>query len=282
MTVAAVRTTELPSGEAIPVLGQGTWGYAEDVLRRREEIAALREGIDLGLTLIDTAEAYAGGDAEELVGEAIAGRRDEVFLVSKVQPFHATRDGTIAACRRSLDRLSTDRLDLYLLHWRGRVRLEETLEAFDELRTAGSIRYWGVSNFGLADMAELVRVAGGPDVAADQVLYNLARRGIEHDLLPWCLERAIPLMAYSPFQRGQLLGHPVVAAVAARHGVTPAQVALAWVLRHERMTTIPRARASAHVRENHAALDVQLPAHDLFELDKAFPAPTGPLPLAVL
>ena len=277
-----VRTTRLPSGEAIPSLGQGTWGMAEDARRRKEEVAALRLGIDLGMTLIDTAEMYADGGAEVLVGEAIAGRRDELFLVSKVLPENATKPGTVAACEHSLRRLGTDRLDLYLLHWRGNVPLEETLDAFAALVDAGKIRYWGVSNFDVVDMIELRGLTGGADVAADQVLYNLTRRGIEYDLMPWCRKRGIPIMAYSPIEQGRMLGHRALKSVAARHDARPAQVALAWLLRQDGVVAIPKAANVAHVRENHAALALRLTKQDLAALDRAFPAPTEATPLAML
>ena len=279
----ATHTTTLPSGEMIPVLGQGTWHMAEDPRRRADEIAALRLGIDLGMTLIDTAEMYADGGAEELVGQAIEGRREEVFLVSKVLPHHATRRGTIEACDRSLMRLDVDTIDLYLLHWPGTIPLEETLDAFDALIGAGKIRYWGVSNFDVADLEELVDLTGGEQVATDQVLYNLNRRGIEFDLLPWCRRSGLPVMAYSPIEQGRLLRHPGLLAVAARHpGVTPAQVALAWVLRQDGVCAIPRAGKPAHVRENRAALDIRLTSQDLADLDRAFPPPTHKQPLAML
>ena len=277
-----VPTTRLPSGEAIPSLGQGTWGMAEDARRRKDEVAALRVGIDLGMTLIDTAEMYADGGAEALVGEAIAGRRDELFLVSKVLPENATRPGTIAACEHSLRRLGTDRLDLYLLHWRGNVPLEETLDAFAALVDAGKIRYWGVSNFDVVDMIELWRLDGGAKVATDQVLYNLTRRGIEYDLMPWCRSRNIPIMAYSPIEQGRLLNHRDLRDVAARHGARPAQVALAWLLRQDGIVAIPKAANVAHVRENYAALAIHLTREDLTALDRAFPAPTEAIPLAML
>lgn len=282
MSAAAVRTIKLTSGEAIPVLGQGTWGMAEDARRRGDEIAALRLGLDLGMRLIDTAEMYADGAAEELVAEAIAGRRDEVFLVSKVLPTNATRRGTIAACERSLERLGTDWLDLYLLHWRGPLPLEGTLEAFVALVRAGKIRHWGVSNFNVSDLEELVDIPGGTAVATDQVLYNLTRRGIEYDLLPWCRARGLPIMAYSPIEQGRLLGHPELQSVATRHGATPGQVALAWVLRQNGLNAIPKAGTPAHVRENRAALDLHLTEQDLAALDRAFPPPTGPRPLEML
>jgi diketogulonate reductase-like aldo/keto reductase len=278
----SVRTTRLPDGEPVPVLGQGTWHMGEDRRRREAEIAALRVGLDLGLTLIDTAEMYGSGGAEELVGEAIAGRRDDVFLVSKVLPEHATKRGTIAALERSLQRLATDRLDLYLLHWRGDVPLEATVEAFTTLLKAGKIRHWGVSNFDVADMKELEGIPGGSAVATDQVLYNLTRRGIEWDLLPWCRARRIPIMAYSPIEQGRMLKHPVLKKMAARRGATPAQIALAWLLREDLMMVIPKAATPEHVRENRAALDIRLTDQDLAELDRAFPPPDGPRPLEML
>jgi diketogulonate reductase-like aldo/keto reductase len=282
MPLDAIRVTKLPAGEAVPVLGQGTWYLGEGRRPRAEEIAALRLGIDLGMFLIDTAEMYGNGAAEKLIGEAIAGRRDEVFLVSKVLPGNATRSGTVAACDRSLERLRTDQLDLYLLHWRGVVPLAETLEGFEALMRAGRIRYWGVSNFGVADMEELWRIRGGRDVATDQVLYNLSRRGIEWDLLPWCRQRGVPLMAYSPIEQGRLLGHPVLQDVAARYGATAAQVALAWVLRQPDVISIPKAGDPLHVEGNRAALDLRLTEQDLALLDRAFPPPTGPRPLEMI
>jgi diketogulonate reductase-like aldo/keto reductase len=255
---------------------------AEDPRRRAAEIAAIRVGLDLGLTLIDTAEMYANGGAEALVGEAIVGRREDVFLVSKVLPEHATRRGTIAACERSLQRLGTDRLDLYLLHWRGDVPLEATVEGFSALIRAGKIRHWGVSNLDVADMEELVGLPGGSEVATDQVLYNLVHRGIEWDLLPWCHRRHIPIMAYSPIEQGRMLKHPVLRKVAAQQGATPAQVALAWLLRQDLMIAIPKAATPEHVRENRAALDIRLTDQDLAALDRAFPPPDGPRPLEML
>jgi diketogulonate reductase-like aldo/keto reductase len=252
---------------------------AEHPRRRADEIAALQVGIDLGMSLIDTAEMYADGGAEELVGRAIAGRRDEVFLVSKVLPHHATVRGTIAACEGSLGRLGVETIDLYLLHWRGDIPLEQTLEGFARLEETGKIRNWGVSNFDVADMEELMRLPQGDEVATDQVLYNLEHRGIEFDLLPWCERLALPIMAYSPIEQGELLARPALRAVAARHDATPAQVALAWVLRRDGVCAIPRAGTPKHVRENRAALDLRLSAEDRAELDRAFPPPAHKEPL---
>jgi diketogulonate reductase-like aldo/keto reductase len=247
-----------------------------------EEISALRTGLDFGMTLIDTAEMYANGGAEQLVGEAIDGRRDEVFLVTKVLPENASRSGTIAACERSLNRLKTNRIDLYLLHWRGSIPLEQTVQAFEELVESGKIRYWGVSNFDVSDLQELFRLKGGGYTATDQVLYNLTRRGIEYDLLPWCVQRSIPVMAYSPVEQGRLLEHPVLRHIARQHKVTTAQVALAWVLRQDKVIAIPRAGVPAHVRENRGALDVRLSKQELADLDRAFPPPTHKRPLEML
>ncbi|MEA2904383.1 MAG: hypothetical protein QOI12_1770 [Alphaproteobacteria bacterium] len=280
-TAGSVRTARLPSGEPVPVLGQGTWGFAENSRSRSGEIAALRLGLDLGMTLIDTAEMYGDGAAETLVGEAIAGRRNEVFLVSKVLPENATRPGTVEACERSLRRLKTDRLDLYLLHWRGAVPLEETIEGFDALLRAGKIRHWGVSNFDLPDMIEVFGLAEDA-VATDQVLYNLARRGIEYDLMLWCHEHRIPIMAYSPIEQGRLLTSEALKTIAARHQSTPATIALAWVLRQDGVIAIPKASRQAHVRQNRAALDLRLTEQDLAELDRAFPPPAGPRPLEMI
>jgi diketogulonate reductase-like aldo/keto reductase len=273
-------TVALPSGETIPALGMGTWMMAEDPARRADEIAALRCGLDLGLTLIDTAEMYASGASESLVGEAVSGRRDDVFLVSKVLPSNATATGTVRACEASLRRLGTDRLDLYLLHWRGRVPFARTLEGFAALTEAGKIRYWGVSNLDLADMRELTALPGF--CQTNQILYNLSRRGPEHDLLPWHAKADIPVMAYSPVEQGRLLGSPVLASVARRHDATPAQVALAWVLRLPHVNAIPKAGTVEHVRENAAALSLRLTDDDLAELDRAFPPPDRPEPLAML
>ena len=271
------RTLPLPSGRPIPVLGQGTWLMGENPAKRQDEIAALRLGLDLGLTLIDTAEMYGEGAAEELIGEAIAGRRQEVFLVSKVYPHNATLRGTVEACGRSLQHLGTDYLDLYLLHWRGAVPLTVTLEAFQLLKQAGKILDYGVSNFDQTDMDEAGSLPGGDEIATDQVLYNLLHRGIEWDLFPWCRERDIPIMAYSPIEHSpidqlDMLNHSQLRQIAARHGATPAQVALAWLLQQQ-VVVIPKASRPAHVRENSAALDLILTDDDLAALDLAFPPP---------
>lgn len=276
---ASPATTTLPQGEAVPVLGQGTWMMGEDRRRAPDEVAALRLGLDLGMTLIDTAEMYGEGGAEQVVAEAIAGRRDEVFLVSKVLPTNAARKAAIRACEASLRRLRTDCIDLYLLHWRGGVPLAETVAAFEELRQAGNIRHWGVSNFDTHDMEELAALAVGGACQANQVLYNLIRRGIEFDLLPWCRARGMPVMAYSPVEQGALANHKGLAAIAARHDATPAQIALAWVLAQPGVIAIPKATRLDHVRQNAAARDIVLTPEDLAELDRLFPPPTRKRPL---
>lgn len=277
--MSAIHTVKLPAGDSVPALGQGTWHLGKDPNTRQQEIAALRLGLDLGMTLIDTAEMYVG--AEDLLSEAIAGRRNECFIVDKVVPSHATRRGTIEACENSLRRLVTDHIDLYLLHWRGSVPLEETVEAFEELMDTGKIRSWGVSNFDVADMNELFRIAE-VDPQTDQVLYNLTHRGIEWALLPWCRSRKIPIMAYSPIDEGRLLDHPALRHVAARHDATSAQIALAWVLRHPDVITTPKAGTPDHVRENRRAVDIQLTSKDLDELDRVFEPPKHKVPLEVI
>jgi diketogulonate reductase-like aldo/keto reductase len=280
---AKIRTLRLPSGRAIPVLGQGTWRMGEEPSRRRSEIDALTLGLDLGMTLIDTAEMYGDGAAEELVGEAIAGRRSEMFLVSKVYPHNASRRGAVEACERSLRRLKTDYLDLYLLHWRGAVPLAQTFEAFQSLQHTGKIRDYGVSNFDVDDMEETFGLPGGEKIVTNQVLYNLVHRGIERDLLPWCRDRGLPIMAYSPIghsSRGQrkIFDQPRVKSVASRHHATPAQVALSWLLQRD-VIAIPKASNPEHVSENRAALDLTLTGEDLDELEKAFPLPRNKVPL---
>ena len=283
-TGTGLRTVTLPGGEEIPVLGVGTWGMAERADHRLDEIAALQMAVDLGMTVIDTAEMYAGGEAEELVAEAVGDRRREIFLVSKVLPQHATRRGTVSACEASLRRLNTDHLDLYLLHWRGPVPLDETLAAFDAPQRQGKIRHWGVSNFDVDDMEELVSLTANADsiVASNQVLYNLARRGIEYDLLPWCRTRRISMMAYSPLEQGRLAKDKTVQAIAERLDATPAQVALAWVLRQPGVVAIPKAADVEHVRDNRGALEIALSSEDLNELDEVFPPPTHKRPLEMI
>jgi diketogulonate reductase-like aldo/keto reductase len=282
MSVQTMRAVALPSGDVMPVLGMGTWHLAEGRHPPEQELAALRLGLDLGMTLVDTAEMYGNGAAERLVGAAIDGRRDEVFLVSKVLPYNATRPGTAAACRRSLERLGTDHLDLYLLHWRGSIALEETVAGFLDLQRDGLIRHWGVSNFDVRDIADLARVAGGERFETDQVLYNLAHRGIEWDLLPLCVESGRPVMAYAPLGQGELLGHPVLRGIGARRRATSAQIALAWVIAHAGVSAITEAGTPEHVQQNRAALDLRLHPEDLAELDAAFPPPSRPQPLEVI
>jgi diketogulonate reductase-like aldo/keto reductase len=266
----------------VPALGQGTWAMGDDPAHRREELAALRAGIELGMTLIDTAEMYGDGRSESLVGEAIGGQRDKVFLVSKVLPQNASRKGVARSCEASLARLKTDRLDLYLLHWSGSHPLAETVRGFEDLLAAGKIRAWGVSNLDLDEMRKLVALAGGKACATNQVLYNLSRRGIEFDLLPWSQEHRIPVMAYSPIEQGRILGRKALQEVAHRLGATPAQVALAWVLRQKDVIAIPKAANAAHVRENHKALALKLDKAALAALDTAFPPPKGAQPLEVI
>jgi diketogulonate reductase-like aldo/keto reductase len=279
-----MRTVGLPSGEQVSAIGQGTWYMGDRKSEAAREIAALQLGIDLGMTLIDTAEMYADGGAEQIVGKAVSGRRDQVFIVSKVYPQNASRTGVPAACERSLKRLNTDRIDLYLLHWRGGHPLAETVAAFEALKQAGKIRHWGVSNLDTADMEELFGVPGGGHCAANQVLYHPGSRGIEYELLPWCEKRRVAIMAYSPLGHttSRLLRSPGLVAVANRHGVTPAQVALAWGLRHPHVISIPKASDPVHVRENAAAIDVRLTDEDLAEIDAAHKPPGRKQPLDLL
>jgi diketogulonate reductase-like aldo/keto reductase len=281
MTETTIRSVSLPDGTAVPALGMGTWYLGEDPDGHDIELAALRTGIEIGLTLIDTAEMYGDGAAEVLVGQAIEGRRSEVYLVSKVLPGHASLRGTIAACEASLRRLGTDHLDMYLLHWRGRFPLAETVEAFEALVRSGLIGCWGVSNFDAPDMAELVAVPGGERVVTDQVLYNLARRGPEYDLIPWCREFGMPLMSYSPVDHGRLLEHAAVRDMATAKGVTTAQLAIAWVLRLPDVCAVAKASTRAHVIENRAALEISFSQAELDQLDLIFPPPFRKLPLEV-
>jgi diketogulonate reductase-like aldo/keto reductase len=277
----SIPTTRLPSGASMPVYGLGTWRMGESARRRADEVAALRHGTARGVTLIDTAEMYGDGEAESIVADAVGDRRDDMFIVSKVLPNNASRRGTVAACERSLKRLKTDRIDLYLLHWRGSYPLADTVAAFEELRAAGKIRGWGVSNLDHDDMHELWGVSHGRHCQTDQVLYNLTRRGIEFDLLPFCRKHEMPVMAYSPLEQGRMLGHKVLAEIATQHDATPAQVALAWLLR-QNVIVIPKATSTAHVDENLGALDLKLTTTDVATLDRAFPAPTKQQPLDML
>ena len=276
-----MKSVILPGGETVPALGQGSWMMGERADRREAETAALRAGVECGMTLIDTAEMYGDGAAETLIGDALHDVRDTLFLVSKAYPQNASRDRLTAACEASLGRLRTDRLDLYLLHWRGSVPLAETVEAMEHLKAAGKIRHWGVSNLDTQDMAELA-AAGGQGCATDQILYNLTRRGPEHDLLPWLDRHDIPVMAYSPVEQGRLLADPALTRIARDIGATPAQVALAWVLQRPATIAIPKAASVAHVRENRAAADLVLSADDFAALDTAFPRPRSPQPLEML
>ncbi|MET0658795.1 MAG: aldo/keto reductase [Steroidobacteraceae bacterium] len=275
--------TKLPSGASVPVLGQGTWHLGERPTERTQEIAALQLGIDLGMTVIDTAEMYGDGAAERLVADAVGDRRGDVFIVSKVLPSHAEdKRRMIAACEGSLRRLRTEHIDLYLLHWRGKARLAQVVDTFHTLKDAGKILHWGVSNFNMTDLEELQRLPGGHVVSTDQILYSLAHRGAEYDLLPTQLMHGIPIMAYAPIDQGRVLRNTVVDQVAARHEATPAQVALAWVLRQSGVIAIPRASSPEHVKENRAALKIALTRHDLADLDRAFPPPDGPKPLEMI
>ena len=277
-----MKFVNLGANERVPALGMGSWNIGDRQVRRSEEIRSLQRGIDLGMGLIDTAEMYGEGAAEKRVGEAIAGRRDQVFLVSKLYPHHATKTGTIAACERSLARLGTDRIDLYLLHWRGNVPFAETIGAFERLQRDGKIRHWGVSNLDPADLAELYSSPGGTRVATNQVLYNLTRRGIEWDLLPWCSEHQLPVMAYSPIEQARLLEDPRLKKLAVEINKTPAQIALAWVLSRDRMIAIPKAANLLHVEENHGALECALDADVMARLDAIFPPPRRAAALEML
>lgn len=277
-----MRRVTLKSGESVPQLGLGTWHMGEQRGQRRTEADALRLGLDLGMTLIDTAEMYAEGGAEEVVAEAIEGRRDEAFIVSKVYPHNASKSGAIAACERSLKRLNTDRIDLYLLHWRGSYSLADTVAAFERLKADGKIRHWGVSNLDTDDMAELEGVPNGKNCASNQVLYHLGSRGIDWDLLKRCAESKVMVMAYSPLGQGRILRDKALAKVAGRHGVSLAAVALAWTMRHPHVVAIPKASRPEHVRENLVAADLTLSSEDLADLDAGFPPPKRATPLGML
>jgi diketogulonate reductase-like aldo/keto reductase len=279
-----MRTVALPDGKHVPVLGQGTWKLGESKSARAGEISALRLGIELGMTLIDTAEMYGDGGAEDVVGESIHGQHKDVFVVTKIYPHNASHVELPKACQGSLTRLGLEAIDLYLLHWRERrPPLRETVETFEELRLAGSIRRWGVSNFDVDDMNELMSLEQGRKCSANQVLYNLENREIEFDLLPWSRTHKIPIMAYSPVgHSGELLKNAVLRKIANRHNATPAQVALAWVLRQPEVIAIPKASTERHVRDNANSLKIKLTEEDLTALDREFPPPKSKKPLPML
>ncbi|MDF1608439.1 aldo/keto reductase [Hoeflea sp. YIM 152468] len=275
-------TATFPDGQSVPALGLGTWHMGESRAAAASEIRALQAGIDCGMVVIDTAEMYGSGGAEEITGQAIKGRRDEVFLVSKVLPSNASRKGTIAACEASLKRLGTSHIDLYLLHWPGRHPLRDTVEAFEELRADGKIARWGVSNFDTVAMRQLSALPGGSKCAANQVLYNLSTRGIEFDLMPWMRGNALPLMAYSPLDEGRLLRHPDLGRMAKQLGVTPAQLALAFVLARDNVIAIPKSSSPQRVAENRAGAEIRLTAEQLADLDRLFPPPRSRQPLQMI
>jgi len=284
-----MNTVFLPDGDALPALGLGTWRFGEEPRRLMDEVAAVRAALGLGYRLIDTAEMYGDGGAEEVVGRALAAaiagralRREQVFVVTKVSPHHASREGTLEACARSLKHLRIERIDLYLLHWRGRHDLTETVAAFEQLRAEGKIRHWGVSNFGPADMDELFSVPDGDRCAANQVYYSVSTRGIEFDLLPWQRQHRVPTLAYSPLDQGALARDPMLAAIGARHGATAAQVALAWAMRQPDVIAIPKAGRAVHLRDNLAAAALTLTSDDLELINRLYPAPTQRTPLAML
>lgn len=284
-----MKTVSLTDGKSMPVLGLGTWRMGESARTRQVEVAAVRCALELGYRLIDTAEMYGEGGAEEVVGQALAEAmragtlaREEIFVVSKVCPHNASRDGVLAACERSRKRLKLDTIDLYLLHWRGAHPLQETVAAFEALRGQGRVGHWGVSNFDAGDMIELWSLEGGPKCATNQVYYSLTERGPDVELLPWQLERGVPLMAYSPIDQGRLAAERNLRALAARRGITPAQLALAWLVSRTGVLAVPKAVREAHLRENLAAAAVELSAPELAELDRRFPPPRRKTPLAML
>jgi diketogulonate reductase-like aldo/keto reductase len=278
----AIPTVTLPGGEDVPSLGFGTWMMGEDKPVAKVEIDTIRLALDLGMTVIDTAEMYGDGGAERIVGTALKDRREDAFLVSKVLPWNASYSGTIKACHASLDRLGTDHLDLYLLHWRGEYPLDDTVAAMEELKAAGRIRAWGVSNFDIGDMEELLEVADGKNCSVNQVLYNLSRRGIEFDLLPWCQEHGIPVMAYSPIEQGRILDNPELIHIAKAYQATPAQVALAFLMEREGVIPIPKTSSPRRLQENREAVDLDISEDDWARLDAAFPPPARKVPLEML
>ena len=276
-----MKTVKLPSGKEIPILGQGTWRMGEKASQKQAEIDALKLGINLGMTLIDTAEMYGEGGAERVVSEAISDRRQEVYLVSKFYPYNASYQGVIKACGRSLSRLKTDYLDLYLLHWRGSIPLAETLEGLQHLKQAGKILDYGVSNFDTDDMEEAESLASGKEIVTNQVLYNLIHRGIEWDLLPWCQKRSIPIMAYSPVEQRAFVNDSRLKNIAVKHNATPTQIALSWLLHQDNVISIPKATNPQHIKQNLAALDIDLTQEDIKEIDRAFKPPSRKMSLAM-
>jgi len=276
-----MREVSLPSGEAVPVLGLGTWRMGERASAYDQEVAAIRHAFDRGIRLFDTAEMYGEGGAEEVLGDALKGLRDECFIVSKVYPHNAGRKDARAACERSLSRLGTDRIDLYLLHWPGGVPYAETIGVFEDLRAEGKIRHYGVSNLDVDDLEAWFK-AGGGDCATDQIIYNTTRRGVEYDLLPWCRDRRMPVMAYSPLEQGRLDGQSVLEDIGHRHGASALQIALAWVLRDPNIIAIPKTVTPSRIDANLAALDIHLSDEDLALIDAAFPPPSGKTHLEML
>ncbi|MCF1433220.1 aldo/keto reductase [Agrobacterium vitis] len=278
----SLPTISMPSGRIVPALGLGTWMMGENAAAEKDEIAAVNHALDLGMTVIDTAEKYGDGSTEQIIGRALKTRRNETYLVSKVAPWNASREGTMSACEGSLKRLGTDCLDLYLLHWRGEHPLTDTVEAFETLKNQGKIKAWGVSNFDVADMEELFAVENGANCQANQILYNLSRRGVEYDLLPWCQERGLAIMAYSPIEQGRLLKHPELIHVAKANQATPAQVALAFLLERDNVLPIPKTTAATRIEENRGSVDLELTEDDLARLDAAFPPPQRKQPMEML
>ncbi|MBD8686999.1 MULTISPECIES: aldo/keto reductase [unclassified Rhizobium] len=277
-----IPTITLPSGRTVPALGIGTWNMGDDSAKAANEIASIRKSVELGMSVIDTAEMYGDGKSEEIVGKAITDLRDDVFLVSKVYPFNASAKGTIEACERSLKRLGTERLDLYLLHWRGSYPLEETVDAFERLKAEGKIADWGVSNFDTDDMEELFSIAEGKNCAANQVLYNLSRRGPEFDLLPWCQSHGVAVMAYSPVEQGRILSNHELIRIAKAYQATPAQVALAFLLERDGVMAIPKSSNAQRVEENRGATDLEISDEDWEALDAVFPPPVKKTALEML
>ena len=277
-----IPTVNLPGGASVPTIGLGTWMMGEDKGRMADEIAAVRHALELGMTLIDTAEMYAAGESERIVGAAVKDQREQAFLISKVLPWNASFEGTIEACNSSLQRLGTDYLDLYLLHWRGEHPLADTVGALETLKAAGKIKSWGVSNFDLDDMEELFQLPDGKNCSVNQVLYNLSRRGIEYDLLPWCQERHVPIMAYSPIEQGRLLRHQELVHIAKAYQATPAQIALAFLLDREGVIPIPKTVSLSRLQENRDAVELDITDEDFDRLDVPFPPPSSKMPLEIL